>query len=67
MESSAQLGTLIRKKRKELKVPQEELSLLSGVSERTLRDLEKGRKTVSFEKVEAVLEVLGLELRVVEQ
>lgn len=60
------IGEIVRAKRKELRLPQEELAALSGVSERTLRDFEHGHLSISLEKVLAITEVLGLELRLVE-
>lgn len=41
------------------------LLCLSGISERTLRDLEKGRLSVSLEKAVAVADVLGLKIQVI--
>lgn len=61
-----ELGQDIRAKRKELRMPQEELAALSGVSERTLRDFEGGKLSISLQKVLDIAEVLGLELKLVE-
>ena len=61
-----ELGKIVRAYRKELKMSQEELAALSGISERTLRDLEKGRLSVSLEKAVAVADVLGLKIQVIE-
>lgn len=47
-------------------MPQEELAALSGVSERTLRDFEGGKLSISLQKVLDIAEVLGLELKLVE-
>lgn len=60
------LGQDIRAKRKELRMPQEELAALSGVSERTLRDFERGKLSISLQKALDIAEVLGLELKLVE-
>lgn len=60
------LGQKIKAKRKELRMPQEELAALSGVSERTLRDFERGKLSISLQKVLDIAEVLGLELKLVE-
>ncbi|WHS50482.1 helix-turn-helix domain-containing protein [Rothia sp. SD9660Na] len=61
-----ELGKIVRAYRKKLKMSQEELAALSGISERTLRDLEKGRLSVSLEKAVAVADVLGLKIQVIE-
>ncbi|WP_237187414.1 helix-turn-helix transcriptional regulator [Rothia nasimurium] len=61
-----ELGKVVRAYRKKLKMSQEELAALSGISERTLRDLEKGRLSVSLEKAVAVTDVLGLKIQVIE-
>lgn len=60
------LGQKIKAKRKELQMPQEELAALSGVSERTLRDFERGKLSISLQKALDIAEVLGLELKLVE-
>lgn len=60
------LGQKIKVKRKELRMPQEELAALSGVSERTLRDFERGKLSISLQKALDIAEVLGLELKLVE-
>lgn len=60
------LGQEIKAKRKELRMPQEELAALSGVSERTLRDFERGKLSISLQKALDIAEVLGLELKLVE-
>lgn len=60
------LGQKIKAKRKELRMPQEELAALSGVSERTLRNFERGKLSISLQKALDIAEVLGLELKLVE-
>lgn len=60
------LSQKIKAKRKELRMPQEELAALSGVSERTLRDFERGKLSISLQKALDIAEVLGLELKLVE-
>ena len=61
-----ELGKIVRAYRKRLKMSQKELAALSGISERTLRDLEKGRLSISLEKAVAVADVLGLKIQVIE-
>lgn len=50
-------------RRRELGLRQLDLALLAGVSERFVRELETGKASVRLDKVEPVLDVLGLELR----
>lgn len=50
-------------RRRELGLRQLDLALLAGVSERFVRELEMGKASVRLDKVEPVLAVLGLELR----
>ena len=56
------LAQIVREHRRELRITQEYLGLLAGVSERTIRDLEKGRESIGFDKVTAVLDTLGIDL-----
>ena len=58
----AQLANLIIARRKELKIKQEELSHLTQIALRTIRDLEKGIGNPSIQTVQGVMEVLGIEL-----
>jgi HTH-type transcriptional regulator/antitoxin HipB len=56
------LAEQVRARRASLALVQEELAELSGTSVRFIRSLEQGKATVRLDKVQAVLEVLGLEL-----
>ena len=56
------LAEHVRARRASLALVQEELAELSGTSVRFIRSLEQGKATVRLDKVQAVLEVLGLEL-----
>lgn len=58
------LGAKIGDRRRALKLSQEELAELAGVSVRFVRTLEHGKPSVRLDKVLDVLEVLGLELDV---
>lgn len=53
----------LRARRKQLGLRQRELADLAGTSERFIRELEHGKPSVRLDKVAAVLDVLGLELR----
>lgn len=58
------LGETARARRRQLRLTQEELAELASVSVRFVRALELGKTTVRLDKVEAVLDVLGLVLDV---
>jgi HTH-type transcriptional regulator / antitoxin HipB len=58
------LGGEVKARRVALGLGQEELSELAGVSVRFVRELEHGKDTVRIDKVNAVLDVLGLVLAV---
>jgi HTH-type transcriptional regulator/antitoxin HipB len=60
----AQLATEVRARRRQLKLRQEELADLAGVSERFVYALENGKQTVQLDKVLAVLNALGLHLEI---
>lgn len=57
------LGDDIRERRRQLGLRQRDLADLAGASERFIRELEHGKATVRLDKVRAVLDALGLELR----
>lgn len=61
-DTTVALGHTIASRRKELRVTQEELALLAGVSVRFLSSLEGGKATVRLDTLLAVLDALGLEL-----
>lgn len=55
-------GALIRERRKELKLTQDDLALASGVSRRLVIDLEDGRAGIRLGRALLVAEALGLRL-----
>lgn len=59
------VGPAVRSARRDLGLDQETTARLAGVSVRFLRDLEHGKETVQLRHLLAVLDVLGLELRLV--
>ncbi|HEX9889360.1 MAG TPA: helix-turn-helix domain-containing protein [Nitriliruptorales bacterium] len=63
-EHAASIGAAVRTTREGLRLDQETTALLAGVSTRFLRALEHGKPTVQLDKLLAVLDVLGLELRI---
>ena len=58
-----ELGQLVIARRKKLEISQIELAEMSGVSERFVYSLEKGKMSVSLEKVLAVTQALGLDMK----
>ena len=52
----------VRRRRLELRLHQDELAALAGVSTRFVHTLEQGKPTVQLDKVLAVLRQLGLDL-----
>lgn len=57
------LGQDVRTRRRSLGLGQIELAELADVSERFVRFVEQDKATVRLDKLTAVLDVLGLELR----
>jgi y4mF family transcriptional regulator len=58
------LATEVRVRRTQLKMRQEELADLAGVSERFIYALENGKQSVQLDKLLAVLNALGLHLEI---
>jgi len=59
-----QIGTALKERRKFLKITQENLADISEISERTLRNIEKGLANPELESLMKLCEVLGLEIEV---
>ena len=57
-----ELSEVIRGRRRDLGLRQQDLAELSAVSERFIRELEHGKQGVRMDKVTDVLDALGLEL-----
>ncbi len=53
----------LKKRREILSVTQEQLAELSGVGLRTLKALESGKSNPTFETLNKLAEVLGMELK----
>ena len=62
--TATELGAIVETRRKALGLGQEELAELAQVSPRFIGALEHGKRTVRFDKVDAVLGALGLEIDV---
>jgi len=56
------VGEEIKKRRKALSLTQNDLSEMAGVSLATLKNIERGAGNPSFETIEKLLEVLGMEI-----
>lgn len=61
-ESLTLLASLVVQRRKELKINQDDLSELTRVAIRTIRDIEKGIGNPSVETLQKIMDVLGMEL-----
>lgn len=62
LDSTAQLGELVRMVRKEQGLTQLDVAGLAGMSNRFVIDLERGKETLQMQKVLDVLGLLGLEV-----
>jgi HTH-type transcriptional regulator / antitoxin HipB len=62
LNSTAQLGELVRAVRKEQGLTQLDVAGLAGMSNRFVIDLERGKETLQMQKVLDVLGLLGLEV-----
>lgn len=58
------ISNRVRAMRKELRLTQQQLADLAGVSDATVRQIERGTGKTTLKSVLSVLEVLGLELEV---
>ena len=61
---ATEIGAAIRAARKESGLTQQQLGELSGLSDRTIRDIETGAGGPGLRAVLAVVDVLGLRLAV---
>ncbi len=62
VKSSADLGRLVRDKRRKDGLTQVDAAALCGIGTRFLSDLENGKPTIELGKVLQVMQGLGLEL-----
>jgi HTH-type transcriptional regulator/antitoxin HipB len=62
LNSTRQLGELVRSVRKEQGLTQLDVAGLAGMSNRFVIDLERGKETLQMQKVLDVLSLLGLEV-----
>lgn len=59
------LSEYLKKKRKSLRLTQEDLAAKAGVGLRVVREMEQGKPTLRMDKVNQVLLLFGAELGVV--
>ncbi|MCA9905332.1 MAG: helix-turn-helix transcriptional regulator [Anaerolineae bacterium] len=64
IKTPAQLGALIRTRRKQLKITQKELAMTCGTGLRFIVDLEKGKPTCQIGKTLQVLQAVGLVIEI---
>jgi y4mF family transcriptional regulator len=58
------IGQLIKKRRKFLKLTQIDIAEIIGMSRRSLQMLEKGEGNPTFEQLSKILSTLGLEIKI---
>lgn len=59
-----QIGTIIKERRKELGINQQDLADLAGVGINSLVAIERGKGNPSLKTLLRILEVLGMEIRI---
>lgn len=64
MSPNPALAAVVRDRRRALRLTQDEAAELAGVSAKFIRDVERGKGSVRLDKVQDLLDVLGLALRV---
>ena len=64
IKNSQQIGQLIKLTRKAQGIDQASLALICGFSERPLKAIEKGKGTLSVDKLLKILDELGIKLHV---
>lgn len=57
-----EIGIEIKKRRNFLRITQQDLAEITGISRRSLQYIEKGQMNPSIEQLEKILDAIGLEL-----
>jgi HTH-type transcriptional regulator/antitoxin HipB len=65
VRSTSDIGTLVRRRRMELRMTQQDLANMVGTSRRFIGELEDGKETAQIGKVLGVLSNLGIALTAV--
>lgn len=60
----SEIGDLMRDRRTILRLTQEDLSQMSGIGMRTIHQIETGKGNPSYQTLEHLFEILGLEFSV---
>jgi transcriptional regulator with XRE-family HTH domain len=58
------IGDALQSRRKSLRIAQEQLTDIAGISPRTLRDIEKGVANPELETLVKICSVLGMEIKI---
>ena len=61
--SAEEIGEKIKERRNFLKIKQEDLADIAGISERTLRGIEKGVANPELNSLLKICDVLGMEVK----
>lgn len=64
MDFAVELGRSVRQARRRYRLTQQQLADLVRISDKTLRDIERGRPGPSFASAVAAAEAVGLELSI---
>jgi len=64
MNEISELGGRIKRRRKHLNFTQKDIAELTGISERTIRSIEKGEQGAAIGAWHKILNVLGLEMKI---
>lgn len=59
------IAKLLRERRVTLRITQEDLAIITGLSTRTIGDIEQGKGNPSLSSIEKVASALGVELTIV--
>ncbi len=62
--NSGELGNIIQARRRKIALKQEDLAEMAGISSKTIYLLEQGKGNASFNTLEKIFEVLGLQIAV---
>jgi HTH-type transcriptional regulator/antitoxin HipB len=63
--NAVDFGSLVKQTRKKVKLTQAQLAAASGIGERFLRELEKGKASCQLEKALKVAQMLGIKFEAV--
>ena len=67
INSTKDLGALVKERRKQRGLTQEELAMYCGTGIRFISDLENGKATIQFEKALNVISMLALDMYITER